>query len=121
MAAWRWHLGLGVGFTALALVMTWPLGSPGARLLPDMNDAFFNEPEDLVGIRSSSKGVGKRRLLVNSRRLLLRQHQVDRHVGRAEISLDQFGGNSQRLADVIETISIRVLGQHCGDFGPHLK
>ena len=42
IAAWRWHLGLGVGFTALALVMTWPLGSPGARLLPDMNDAFFN-------------------------------------------------------------------------------
>ena len=42
IAAWRWHLGLGVGFTALALVMTWPLGAPGARLLPDMNDAFFN-------------------------------------------------------------------------------
>ena len=42
IAAWRWHLGLGLGFTALALVMTWPLGSPGARLVPDMNDAFFN-------------------------------------------------------------------------------
>ena len=42
MAAWRWHLGLGLGFTALALVMTWPLGSPGARVVPDMNDSFFN-------------------------------------------------------------------------------
>jgi hypothetical protein len=42
IAAWRWHLGLGLGFTALALVMTWPLGSPGARVVPDMNDAFFN-------------------------------------------------------------------------------
>ena len=42
MAAWRWHLGLGLGFTALALVMTWPLGSPVARVVPDMNDSFFN-------------------------------------------------------------------------------
>jgi len=42
MAAWRWHLGLGLGFTALALVMTWPLGSPAARVVPDMNDSFFN-------------------------------------------------------------------------------
>ena len=41
-AAWRWHLGLAFGFTALALVLTWPLGSPGARLVPDTNDAFFN-------------------------------------------------------------------------------
>src|SRR6188472_1573746 len=42
MAAWRWHLGLALGFTALALVMTWPLGDPGARVVPDMNDAYFN-------------------------------------------------------------------------------
>ncbi len=42
IAAWRWHLGLGLGFTALAIVMTWPLGSPGARVVPDMNDSFFN-------------------------------------------------------------------------------
>jgi hypothetical protein len=42
MAAWRWHLGLCLGFTALALVMTWPLGSPGGRVVPDMNDSLFN-------------------------------------------------------------------------------
>ena len=42
VAGWRWHLGLGLGFTALALVMTWPLGSPAARVVPDMDDAFFS-------------------------------------------------------------------------------
>jgi hypothetical protein len=41
-AGWRWHLSVGLGFTVLALVMTWPLGSPAARVVPDMDDAFFN-------------------------------------------------------------------------------
>ncbi|MEO5824031.1 MAG: hypothetical protein ABIT71_26285 [Vicinamibacteraceae bacterium] len=42
VAAWRWHVGLALGFTALALAMTWPLGSPMARVVPDMDDAFFS-------------------------------------------------------------------------------
>jgi hypothetical protein len=42
VAGWRWHLGLGLGFTALAVLMTWPLGSPTARVVPDMDDAFFS-------------------------------------------------------------------------------
>ena len=41
-APWRWHLGLALGFTALAVAMTWPLAAPGARLVPDIDDAFFN-------------------------------------------------------------------------------
>jgi hypothetical protein len=42
VAGWRWHLGLGLGFTALAVLMTWPLGSPTARVVPDMDDAYFS-------------------------------------------------------------------------------
>ena len=42
VAGWRWHLGLGLGFTALAVLMTWPLGSPAARVVPDMDDAYFS-------------------------------------------------------------------------------
>jgi hypothetical protein len=42
IAAWRWHLGLGLGFTALALLMTWPLGSPAMRVVPDMDDTYFS-------------------------------------------------------------------------------
>jgi hypothetical protein len=41
-APWRWQLGLALGFTALAVAMTWPLAAPGARLVPDIDDAFFN-------------------------------------------------------------------------------
>jgi len=41
-APWRWHLGLALGFTALAVAMTWPLAAPGARLVPNIDDAFFN-------------------------------------------------------------------------------
>lgn len=31
-----------LGLAALALVLTWPLGDPRARVLPDMDDAFFS-------------------------------------------------------------------------------
>jgi hypothetical protein len=41
-APWRWHLGLALGFTALAVAMTWPLAAPGTRVVPDIDDAFFN-------------------------------------------------------------------------------
>lgn len=41
-ASWRWHFGLALGFTALAVAMTWPLAAPGVRVVPDIDDAFFN-------------------------------------------------------------------------------
>ena len=41
-APWRWHLGVVAGFGLLAIAMTWPLAAPGARVVPDLDDAFFN-------------------------------------------------------------------------------
>jgi hypothetical protein len=41
-ATWRWHVGVLLGFGLLATAMTWPLAAPDARVVPDMDDAFFN-------------------------------------------------------------------------------
>ena len=39
---WRWDVLACVGLALLAVALTWPLGDPTARVVPDIDDAFFN-------------------------------------------------------------------------------